>query len=426
MKLSNYLKKSISTGLGNSLGSALVSIVFIPLIIQRIGMERYGTWAVLFIFIGISSVANLGLSKAMVYFIPRQKSQKEINEVYSAGFCLNTLMVLFVAIVGLMIYWSGVNIWGSNESISYELGRKILLYGLVVTCCSLATSFYRSVLEAFYKIYLVNVGFLLLTILNYSCVFALSFFTKKIQYFVVCTASVYITILLLHMLLVFLGTEASLRISKRSTFKQVVKKAFNFFSINILDTLVQPTNRYLFILLAGNVKVYGFFDIALKIAMMARGCLGAFAIPLFSVFSGYGKERISEIKQMLNRYLVGLGASYVLGCTLFLIAGKYILDAFIATESPHLFRVSFILILGVALYGVAEPFNRALWALGYLRLSVGIAAILLIVNLFFVFALGHMSPLYRFGGAYALAFAITSVVIITTCKIKMGQIRHEG
>jgi O-antigen/teichoic acid export membrane protein len=418
VKLSNYLKKSISTGLGNSLGSALVCIIFIPLIIQRIGMEKYGAWAILFIFIGISSVADLGLSKSLVYFITKQRSQKQINEVYSAGFCLNTLIVLLVAIAGLAIYWSGLNVWGSNESISYELGRRILLCGFVIMCCSLATSFYRSVLEAFYKIYLVNVGFLLLTTLNYSSVYVLSFFSTNIQYFIVCTVGVYITTLLFHMVLVLLGTEASLCVAKLSTFRQILKKALSFFFIGTLNILVEPTNRYLFAFLAGDARAYGFFDIALKIATMARGCLAAFALPLFSVFAGYGRAGISKIKQILNRYLVGLGASYALGCTLFLIAGKYILHAFITTESPHLFHASFILVLGVALYGVAEPYVRALLALGDLRVSFNIKAVQIASNLSLIVLLAKLTPLYRFSLAYSLAFSIAAVLYILVFTYK--------
>ena len=135
MKLSAYLKKSITTGLGNSVGSALISIVFIPLIIQKIGMEKYGIWALFFIFIGISSTADLGLSKSLVYFIPKQTTKEDVNEVYSAGFFVNSLMVLFVGVVGIIVYWSGVNVWGNNESLSYELGRKFLLCGLIIACC---------------------------------------------------------------------------------------------------------------------------------------------------------------------------------------------------------------------------------------------------------------------------------------------------
>ncbi|MFX0053039.1 MAG: hypothetical protein ACFE8U_17330, partial [Candidatus Hermodarchaeota archaeon] len=321
MKLSNYLKKSISAGIGNILGSALIAIVFIPLIIQNIGMEMYGIWALLFIFIGISSIADFGISKSLVYFIPKQRTEEDVNEVYSAGFFLNSLMVLLVGVVGIIIYLSRVDVWGNNQSLSSELGQKLILYGIIIACCSLATSFYRSTLEALYKIYIVNVGYLILTASNYISIYTLSLFTKKVDYFIICTTSVYVIIFLFHLLIVHLNTPVSLHIPKFTSVKRILDCAIGFLSISLLNTIVEPSNRYLFVVLSENAQDYGIFDIALKIAMIFSNCLSTFATPLFSVFAGYGKTRIDEIKRILNHYFIALGGFYIFGCLLFFVAG---------------------------------------------------------------------------------------------------------
>jgi len=128
-------------------------------------------------------------------------------------------------------------------------------------------------------------------------------------------------------------------------------------------------NRYLIIVLAGDPRVYGIFDIALKVGHMGLNCLQVFAVPLFSVFTGYGQEKIGEIKQILKRCFVGLGGAYILGCLLFLLLGGYLFDIIFQKEGGDLFHASLILIPGIALFGVAEPFYRALMALGHLRLT---------------------------------------------------------
>jgi len=418
MNLCNYLKKSISTGIGNIFGSALIAIICIPLIIQNIGMEKYGIWALLFIFIGISSIADFGISKSLVYFIPKQTIKEDINEIYSAGLFLNSVLLLFVAGVGIVIYLSGVDVWGNNQSLPYELGQKLILYGIIITCCSLVTSFYRSILEALYKIYIVNVGYLILTASNYISIYTLSLFTKKVEYFIICTTGVYVIIFLFHLLIIRFKIPVSLHIPKFTSVKRIVDCAIGFFSISVLNTIVEPSNRYLFVLLSGDQKAYGIFDVALKIAMIFHSCLSTFATPLFSVFAGYGKTRIDEIKRILNRYLIGLGGCYIFGCLLFFIAGKYLLDIFIKLESLALFNVSLVLILGFALAGVAEPFTRALWALGHLRLSFNIRILLPVTNFLLIIVFANMTPLYRFGMAYSLAFATTSLVVMAAFKIK--------
>ena len=117
IKLGSYLKKSTSTGLINSVGSAVFSVILIPLIISRIGMENYGAWATLMIFIGLSGTADLGLSKSLVYYIPKQKTIEEKGRICSAGLIINCVIIFIIAGAGISAYLLGISVWGENESI---------------------------------------------------------------------------------------------------------------------------------------------------------------------------------------------------------------------------------------------------------------------------------------------------------------------
>lgn len=410
MKFSTYFKKASFTGLGKSVGSALITIIFIPLIIHRIGIENYGIWMLLAVFMGISAVADLGVTKSLVYFIPRQKHQEDINEVYSAGIFVNGFMVLLVAIIGLIVYWFGINIWGTNNVVSYELGRLLFVCGLIVACCSLAIALYQSVLEAFFKIYMVNIGFFLLTALNYISIYLLSFITNKPEHFAIATTVVYIFILFLHWVMVRFKTTASLHVPKWETIRRVVKYAFGFFAVGLSWTITYTASRYLIIFFGGNASAYGVFDIALKIAFFALTCLQAFVSPLFSAFVNYGEERINEIQYILKRSLAGLGGAYVLGCLLFFSFGERILALFSENNKQELFLASFILILGIAFFAVADPFYRAFLALGRLKLMFMLSLIQPIVNVLGLVVLVNLDPLYRVSAAFSLSWAITALV----------------
>lgn len=417
MNLSDYLKKSVSTGLGKSLGSTLIAVIFIPLIIYRIGIENYGIWMLLVIFMGISSVADIGLSKSLVYFLPRQKSQEDINEMYSAGFFLNSFSVLLVAVFGFIVFISGVNVWGANAPIPYETGRLLLVSGLIIAACSLATTFYRFVLEALYKIYIVNVGFLLLTALNYISIYLLSFVTDKIEHFILATTAIYIFMLFFHWAIVRTKLNVSLHVPRLATIRKMAKYSFGFFIVGSFFTITDSANRYLIIFFGGSAATYGIFDVALKVAFMGFSCLQSFAAPLFSLFANYGEDRMSEIKHILNRSFFWLSGVYVAGCLLFLIFGRYALDMFFGKNSPELFSASLILVLGITFFGIAEPCHRALLALGHLRLVFKINAVQLVTNFLFIAIFADLEPLYRLSLAYSLSWAVTAAVHIIVFRM---------
>ena len=418
IKLGSYLKKSTSTGLCNSIGSAVFSVILIPLIIGRIGMENYGVWATLMIFIGLSGTADLGLSKSLVYYIPKQKTIEEKDEICTAGLIINCLVILILAAIGISVYLSGINIWGSNESISSGAGLQLLLCGTIILCCSLGTTFCRSLLESYYKIYLVNAGFLLLTILNYSTVYILSFYTSKVEYLIMITTGVYVFTLLLHIIFVRLATDVSFRRPSIKIIRDVSKYSMGFFTIGVLTSIILPANRYLFVLFANDTKAYGIFDVALKISLISLSFLQAFAVPLYSVFSSYGKEKIEQTKKILNHYFWILSCAYLAGCLIFWAIGKRLLNFWVGTDSNELYYISMIMICGVGVCGIAEPYIRGLWALGHIKLCIELRLVSAIVNFLFIFTVTGITALYRIGIAYSLALGVNAILLIISFRIK--------
>lgn len=414
----NYFKKSFSTGMLNVGGSALISAIFIPLIVQKLGLELYGKWTMVLIFSGFSNIADMGVSKAMVYLIPKHKEQKDINEIYSAGLIINNMLVLILGTICIAVYFSGINVWNTDKAISNELGNKLFIVGCFIACCSLATQFYRSIIEAFYKIYFVNIGFLLLTILNYIPIYLLSLHTKDVSYFIYSTALMYIVVLFFHILVFKLTCSVNFNIPHITIYKKIISSSAKFFSIGLLIGAVLPINRYLLIYISDDTQTYGAFDIALKIAMMANSFLSLFATPLLSIFSGYGKERLGEIKAILNRSLIWLGSAYLIGCSVFYIYGKNILQLLFKVETGDVFIATLVLIMGICLTGVSEPFYRAFLGLGTLRVPFGIKIVLVILNFIIILILFHFPPLYRIAFAIAISYGFTSILTVAIFRIR--------
>jgi O-antigen/teichoic acid export membrane protein len=410
MKIKSYIRKASITGLMNSIGSAVFAIIFLPLLISNIGVRDYGILALLVIFVGISGTADFGLSKAIVYFVPKQKDQHEVNEIFSAVLCLNIFIILIILSVSSTLYFYNINPW-NNKDISETLGKLLLVCGTLIIGSLLITSSFRSILEATYNIHLANIGSLLLTILNYALIYLISTITENINALIYASTAIYFLILIYHIIAARLYTNINFHIPTMLTIKSIINYSIGVFFIGVINSLVTPLNRYMVVVLCHDISAYGLFDIGLKVAMIATGCLTAFVSPLLSLFSKYGKPGIIHIKDLLQRYIIGLGVLYFCGCSLFWLFGDFIITNLLHNNSTELFFVTFILLLGVALTGVAEPFNCALLALGDLAILVKIRLLVPIINIAALLLL-KVSPLYSIAVAYSLSYAFVSILLV--------------
>ena len=66
MNIKNYLKKNVFASIGKILTVSSVTLLLLPIIIQKIGLDLYGIISLTLLFSGVSSLIDLGLSQAIV------------------------------------------------------------------------------------------------------------------------------------------------------------------------------------------------------------------------------------------------------------------------------------------------------------------------------------------------------------------------
>lgn len=416
MSLSAYLRKSISTGVANTILSAVSVLVFLPLIIERIGIEKYGVWAMLAIFSGASGIADMGISKSLVYFIPKEKEQRGIDNIFSAGLLVNVAIILLLCFLGSVLVLSGINIWGDSDELAGHTGNVLTLCGATILVLSLATSLYRALLEALLKIHVVNLGFMALTIFYYSSAYIASIFVEDVDTLLIISSTVYGGIFVFHVWYTHKFASISIVWPGIRTVRKVLKYALGSFSISILEMVVQPVSRYLLAVTSTDTRLYGIFDIGLRLSHMANSLLAVGAVPMLAIFSSYSLEKIGKINRILDRYLLLTGGLYIAGIVLFFLIGELLLHMIFRIESAELFLACLTLMIGVCTTGVAEAFARAFLGLGYLRTLFGVRLLLPVTNFMMIWYLSEISPLSRFSIAYSAAFGITAIATIVTFR----------
>jgi O-antigen/teichoic acid export membrane protein len=145
--LSSYLRFVVSIG----------AVVFVtPLIIERIGLESYGIWALVLATVGLLGLMDFGLATSAVKFIAEKTGQSD-----SAGRnrVLSVLMTLYSAIAAaLMIVASIVAMVGDGPGIFGNNDQSAILTIAVAGCvaASLFLSLFRATLAGAGMMYLAN------------------------------------------------------------------------------------------------------------------------------------------------------------------------------------------------------------------------------------------------------------------------------
>lgn len=419
----SYMLRSISSGFLRSIVNAISAGVAIPLVIRQIGIERYGKYALIMVFVEIASLADLGISKAVVYYLSEEREREDNNRLYTTSLVLNLGVVVLTGASVFGLYLTGFDIWGGM--VNRQLGALILLCGGAILVSALLVSFHRAVMEAKLEIDFVNYGFILQNFLVYGALLYLSFQSLSVRYLIISTTVSFVFIALIH--IAYCYTKYDYEIVSISFFdiNKVGRTAFEFVSMSLMSIIIKPMNRFLLVYISGDSAVYGLFDVGVKFAKVSSSLLTAVGQPLFSLFSSFS-ENIARIKRMANKYARYGFILYVFGCGTFYFIGPVLSGWFVdENHSPDLFIASFIMIAGSALHAVMEPYLRALWALGEIPLTIKIKVLQPTVNIALIFIFFPLSALYRFSFAYAIAYAVTGLAVLLAFQWKYQSIESD-
>lgn len=412
--------KGATSGLLNTVVSILSVALLLPLIIRFAGMEAFGVWSVLAIFSGSAALLDFGFAKSLVHFSAQSQqaqSHQEANlEVRTALFYAVMVIAVGLVLVTVLCLLVGMNPIASAK-IPEKFHTPLFVSGMIILTSSLLILHFQSIFEASYRVATINVCWMIETILTYGGILISYIVTEDVVVMIYSTAAVHIIMLVVHVVLV--KELFALRSNVRSF--QVLKSIFHYSSrvyvTGLASMSLLPLNRYVFIELDGSMEAYGVFNMALKIAHSALSLLVAFSSPLFAHFSAIGREKLSEACSILNRYTVMLVALYVVGIGMFFVMGDWLIGVVFGQEIPNLYHSALILLCGVAFYGIGEPYNRTLWAIGVPTPALSVKFAQVVVNIILIATLFQLSTLERLSYAYSVSCAIASIGFVTAFRL---------
>ena len=426
MNIKNYLKKNVFASVGKILTVSSVTLLLLPIIIQKVGLDLYGIISLTLLFSGVSSLMDLGLSQAIVLLSGDKKITA--NQVITSAIYINLTIISIVSIGFILLNYLGVDFLGKNINLNESEKKWLLITSFLILIFMLLNNICKSILEANYFMHVVNFSLALFTPLLYLTIYALSFFTDNVAIYII--TPLIITACLFLFYVIFIKTKTNIKFVKvnKTHIKTVLKCSFRFLNLGIINSVIMPIMRYLFILMVADVGLYAIFDLSFKVAMLANSLIVSLSVPMFAVFSKMIKEKASEMSKIAFKIFYISLAVYLAIIVGYHFLGEIILS-YLKLSVNHLdvlYDLIFVLLISLGSVAVVEVFYRYFLGDDQLYKAFLMKLTVPVVSVIFFFILRDVEIIYRFIYAYGIGLIINALVIFCAFLVentKLKQIR---
>ena len=271
-------KKIIRNTVFNSAGrfwGFFLSFLITPYIVHKVGVERFGIWAIGNTAINFFLFLDLGIGSSFVKHIAEynaKKNYKMINEVINTGLIFSLLFCLGVSVVFILLKNSFVSVLKFSPGLYEEV--LFTLFGvLIVFVINYAFTVFKSTLYGLQRIDIVNMIFVIVSIpgtVGVVLFLSLGFGLKGLIYNSIIVALITVISYSLYACKIF--PQISIRLEFISL--EMFKRLWSFgFKVQIAGFSVF-INRQLDKMLLGyflNVRTVGFYELGSKIAITTGG-----------------------------------------------------------------------------------------------------------------------------------------------------------
>jgi len=424
----SLIKRNIFANLAGNFWSTCMSLVFIPLYIQFMGIEAYGLIGIFIIMQSLSPILDMGigatLNREMARFsVLPDKSQNARNmlrtlEIIYFGLGFMIMVIVFLAAPYISHKW--IN-YGRISPI--DIQSALVIMGVVVALQALS-GFYSGGLLGLQKQVLVNViNMIISTLRGLGAIIVLWLVSPTIQAFFIWQALVGIlqTSLLAYFLWEKMPQGSSRAVFKMSLLKEVWYFAAGISGITVMGMILTQIDKIILSRLLP-LEIFGYYVLAGTVAMGLYRLIGPVSFAIYPKLAQLAA--LDDQKKLASLYHTAsqLMSVVILPCAVIIaFFPKEIL--FLWKQSPATignahFLLS-ILVLGTALNGLMNiPYGLQL-AYGWTKLVFYlnlIATVVLIPSIF------YLVPIYGVTAAASAWVVLNSFYLITGIHIMHGRL----
>jgi len=276
--------------------SSVISFATISLFIHRLGLEKYGIFAILSLIGNLSIYVNLGLNLTIIKYLSEQGKCVESDYDILTSFLIILMVLIPMTLIGLF-FRETILLNVLKIPLSYYQDVKVFYYFLLISNVIVFLSqIGMAVIDSQQKIYLSNLGQIIYNLLYWGSIIFLikTKFSFALMGFCILIASI---IWFLMVSIFAKSTWGWLKLKGyRSNFRRIVKKQLKYTSkiylSNIIGFFYEPLTKVLISNFLG-LNAVSYFDVALRIKSAVWSIFVKIYYPIFPLVSS-----LTDIKKV--------------------------------------------------------------------------------------------------------------------------------
>lgn len=377
-------------------------------LLDTIGVEKLGIWALVIATSSVANIANFGLSGSVVKFVAKYVARKEaenVSEVIQTAVISVGILVGFILLVGYpFIKWVLSLVMENN---SLHLALSILPYALAALWIMSLTSIFQSGLDGYQRIDLRSLLLIGGELFHLFLCFILAppqglmgiAYARVITNFSVLFCSWLLIRKYLPMFPIFPYKW------NKALFKEILPYGVNFQVISITNMLYDPATKAL-LSKFGGLSMVGYYEMASRMIRQIRSLIvsaNQVLVPAIADLKERIPEKIHVVYQKSYQLLFYLSVPLF---SLIIISLPFISIIWIGRYEKIFVVFGILLTIGWFLNILNAPAYFAYLGIGDLRWNVIGHIVIGLLNIFFAIILG-----FHFGGVGVVVGWVISLVL---------------
>lgn len=397
-----------------------VTFVVTPLLVNRLGHERYAVYVLLFTVIGYFTLSNIGLPQTLVRDLIQARQNQDDDLINRL---INSMLFYYLVIIGIVIggvillfYWD-----------PWQIGRLLVKQpefvstfslGMLLVSLSFAVSFlselFQAVINAQNLIHVNQRVRLFQVVGGGVATYAALMLRPTVETIIV--ANVIVNALAMAAYYFFSRQVLSYRIDLRkrdwALFRSMLPSSFWYFLSGVSVILIFQADSILISSILG-LTALSFYALMYRFSDIARQLLGTISNVLFpKVAAMFMERRYADIARLHNRMLLGMTALSCLGGVALYTAGYDFFRWWVGAENAAGRDVFIWFVLFTVLFGINQVSGLFLGAIGYHKNGVIVGIIQGIVKL-------------GLGIGLARHYGITGIIMATVIALVLTNLWYS-
>ncbi len=162
--------KNVSLTLVGKIVPILITIISIPILLSELGVSRFGLLMIIMMFIGYFGLLDLGIPRAIIHFMAKNKNQSDFNLLDFIHTCFSVL-VLISSVSGILIYLASPMLMIDVLKMDVEFVDEAILSLRIIAITLpilILSGVYRGILESVQDFRILNLYQIIFGSLNYG------------------------------------------------------------------------------------------------------------------------------------------------------------------------------------------------------------------------------------------------------------------